>query len=247
MFNFFKKSSNEPKGLFYSTDIHCHIVPGVDDGARAVEDSLSLVSKECVWGIKRIFCTPHITEETFENTPETLSKAFDVLKQNVDKAGIKIDLDYSAEHRLDPYFQSQFEKGAVRPLPNNYLLVENSFVQEAWNLDQQVYNLSIKGFKPILAHPERYHYYITNRDRYEQLHSVGLLFQVNLLSLSGYYGKEQKRTAEWLIEKNMVDFLGSDMHHMRHAEAIDRYIAGKDYKKHSAALNGRILNDRFFL
>ncbi len=247
MFNFFKKSAVESKRLFYSTDIHCHIIPGVDDGARVVDDSLKLISKEYEWGIKRIFCTPHITEETFENTPETLSKSFDVLKQNVTDAGMNIDLDYSAEHRLDPYFQSLFDKGEVRPLPNNYLLVENSFVQEAWNIDQQVYNLSIRGFKPILAHPERYHYYINNRDRYEQLHSAGLLFQINLLSLAGYYGKEQKRTAEWLIDKELVDFLGSDMHHMRHAEAIDRYISSKDYKKHSSALSARILNDRFFL
>ena len=247
MFNFFKKTSSDPKRLFYSTDIHCHIVPGVDDGARTVEDSLQLISKECGWGIKRIFCTPHITEETFENNPSTLSKAFEILKQETDKAQPDIELDYSAEHRLDPYFLSLFEKGDIRPLPNSYILIENSFVQEAWNIDQQVYDLSIKGLKPILAHPERYHYYMINRKRYEELHSAGLLFQVNLLSLAGYYGKEQKQVAEWLIEKNMVDFLGSDMHHMRHAEAIDRYIDGKDYKKHSEALRGRILNDRFFL
>lgn len=246
MFNFFKKNSSVPNNLFYSTDMHCHLIPGVDDGARNASESMELVSKEHDWGIKRIFCTPHITEETFENTPAVLADAFGVLKDNVTEHGIQIELDYSAEHRLDPFFLAQFEKGNIHPFPNNYLLIENSFIQEAWNIDQQVYDLTIKGFKPILAHPERYHYYINNRSRYEQLHASGLLFQINLLSLAGYYGKDQKQTAEWLIEKDMVDFIGSDMHHMRHAEAIDRYLASKDYQKHSAALQNRILNDIAF-
>ena len=247
MFNIFKKSSPEPARLFYKTDIHCHLVPGIDDGAVTQEEGAALVERERQWGIEHIICTPHITEDTFENTPDIISPAFSKLKAAVEAQGTDISLDYSAEHRLSPFFFSELEKGHIKPFPNNYLLVENSFLQETWNMDQVIYDLAIKGYKPVLAHPERYQYYISNRDRYMQLHRSGLLFQINLLSLAGYYGKTQKQTAEWLIEKEMVDFLGSDMHSERHAEAIESYLRSKDYRKHAAALEGRIMNDKAFV
>lgn len=247
MFNFFKKKSQETPQLFYHTDVHCHLVPGIDDGVRTPEEGAELVARQHSWGITRIICTPHITQDTFENTPDIISGAFGRLKDAVEKAGTEVELEYSAEHRLDPFFLSELEKGHIKALPNDYLLVENSFVQEMWQLDQTLFNLALKGYKPVLAHPERYHYYITNRDRYRQLHNARIMFQVNLLSLAGYYGKEQKHTAEWLIENGMVSFLGSDMHGKRHADAIERYLSSRDYKKHSAALAGRILNDTAFV
>ncbi len=246
MFNIFKKSSTKPVNLFFKTDIHCHLIPGIDDGAAEAAEGALLVEREKGWGIERIICTPHITEDTFENTPEIISGAFTKLKEAVCTQGTDILLDYSAEHRLSPFFFSELEKGHIRPFPNNYLLVENYFLQETWNMEQVIYDLAIKGYKPVLAHPERYQYYMTNRDRYLQLHRSGLLFQINLLSLAGYYGKMQKQVAEWLMDKEMVDFIGSDMHNVRHAEAIERYLQSKDYKKHAAILEGRILNDRAF-
>ncbi|WP_336595112.1 CpsB/CapC family capsule biosynthesis tyrosine phosphatase [Bacteroides acidifaciens] len=247
MFNIFKKSSPVQSHLFFKTDIHCHLIPGIDDGAAVASEGADLVEQEREWGIERIICTPHITEDTFENTPEIISDAFAKLKAELDARGTDISLEYSAEHRLCPFFFSELEKGHIRPFPNNYLLVENSFLQETWNMDQVIYDLAIKGYKPVLAHPERYQYYIQNRDRYMQLHRSGLLFQVNLLSLAGYYGKAQRQVAEWLIDKEMVDFIGSDMHNKRHAEAIGHYMQSKDYRKHAAALEGRILNNRAFL
>lgn len=247
MFSIFRKKSNDAPSLFYHTDVHCHLVPGIDDGVRDPESGAALVERQRTWGINRIICTPHITQDTFENTPEIISAAFAQLKDAVDKAGTDVRLEYSAEHRLDPFFLSELEKGHIRPMPNDYLLVENSFVQEMWQLDQLLFDLALKGYKPILAHPERYHYYITNHDRYKQLHNARILFQVNLLSLAGYYGKEQKQTAEWLIANGMVSFLGSDMHGVRHADAIEHYLQSKDYRKHSAALQGRILNDIAFV
>ena len=167
-------------------------------------------------------------------------------REAVDKAGVDIRLDYSAEHRIDGFFLDQLEKGVVRPMPNNYLLVENSFIQEAWNLDQTLFDITLKGFKPILAHPERYSYYFDKPQRYEQLHSSGILFQINLLSLAGYYGKNEKKIAEMLIDKGLVDLLGSDMHNHRHCEAIEAYIGSKDFNRHARLLTGRLLNDSVF-
>lgn len=247
MFDFLKRKNDSQPQLFFHTDIHCHLVPGIDDGQKEATGGADLVERESRWGITRIICTPHITQDVFENTPETISGAFSKLKAEVESRGIGVELDYSAEHRMDGYFLDQLEKKQIRPYPNNFILVENSFIQEAWNLDQTLFNLSINGLRPVLAHPERYSYWFDKPARYEQLHSAGTLFQVNLLSLAGYYGKMEKKVAEQLIEKNLVDFLGTDMHNPRHAEAIEAYLKTKDYRRHARMLEGRILNDTAFV
>ncbi|MDE6528586.1 MAG: hypothetical protein K2L78_06040 [Muribaculaceae bacterium] len=246
MFDFFRKKSRELPQLFFHTDMHCHLIPGIDDGQRDAVSAAGLVAHQVKWGINRVFCTPHITQGSFENTPEIIAGAFGRLQQAVSDAGIAVSLDYSAEHRLDGFFQQQLEAGNIRPLPEGFLLVENSFVQEAWNLDQLLFDLQVKGFRPILAHPERYSYYYGDRARYDAIHNAGTLFQVNLLSLAGYYGKEEKRVAEFLIERGLVDFVATDMHHHRHCEAIEAYMSGRDFRRHAAALEGRLLNDSAF-
>ncbi len=116
-------------------------------------------------------------------------------------------------------------------MPNNYLLVENSFIQEPWNLDQLLFDLKVKGYKPILAHPERYMYYYLKKDRYKTIHNTGTKLQINILSIAGHYGKDEKRIAFELIEKGLVDFIGTDLHNHRHADAIEEFLASKDYRK----------------
>lgn len=246
IFDFFKKKKEEKPTLFFHTDIHCHLVPGIDDGQKTAEGGADLVAHEKSWGIDRIIVTPHVTQDTFENTPETILPAFQKLKAAVAAQGTDIELLQSAEYRMDAFFTHQVEDGTVTPMPNKYLLVENSFIQESWNIDKLLFDLKMKGFKPILAHPERYLYYHSKRDRYRQLHDSGTLFQVNLLSLAGNYGKEVKQTAEYLIDNDMVDFIGTDMHNHRHAAIIDEYLRSKDYRKHSAKLADRIFNDSAF-
>jgi len=243
---FFKKKSKVPTELFIHTDIHCHLVPGIDDGQQNAEEAAVLVEHSRRWGFEKIYCTPHITQDRFENTPEIIAGAFSRLKEAVEARGVDVMLDYSAEHRIDGFFFDELEKGHIRPFPNNYLLVENSFIQEAWNLDQTLFDLNVKGYKPILAHPERYVYYFDKKQRYEQLHSAGTLFQVNILSLAGYYGKDVRQMAEYLVEKDLVDFIATDMHNATHREAIEEYLSGKAYLRHAARLEGRVLNDTAF-
>ncbi len=244
MFGLFKKKSAQPVKLFYNTDIHCHIVPGIDDGSQSPETSVELVSRLTGWGITRIVTTPHVTEDTFENTPEIIDKAFDMLTDALKREGIKIDISHSAEYRIDNFFLEQLKAGNVKPLPSNYLLVENSFMQEPWELDKLLFDLKLKGFRPVLAHPERYLYYHARQQRYNELHNAGTLFQVNLLSLAGYYGKDVKKVADYLLDNSLIDFLGSDMHNHRHADAIDDFLRSKDYQRIAERLGRRLLNDR---
>lgn len=230
MFSFLRKNKIvEP--LFYSTDIHCHLLPAIDDGSQEATISVELIERMQTWGIKRIIATPHVTQASFENTPETIATSFKNLKNELDRTGNNIDILYSAEYRMDEFFSEQIEKQQLIPMPGNYLLVENSFILEAWDLDNLLFDLNVRGFHPILAHPERYFYYHAKKNRYEELHRADVLFQINLLSLAGYYGKEEKKVAEYLLEKGLVDFIGTDLHSHKHADAIDAYLASKDYRK----------------
>jgi tyrosine-protein phosphatase YwqE len=230
MFSLFKKKIEKAE-LCFNTDIHCHIVPGIDDGSPDVTTSVELVERMKGWGINRIIASPHVTQEAFENTPEIIGQALAPLKSELETKGIDVELSHSAEYRIDEFFLSQLECGNIVPLPGNYLLVENSFLQEPWNLDKILFDLKVRGYKPILAHPERYYYYYNKRSRYDELHNVGTLFQINLLSLAGYYGREEKMIAEYLLEKGYVDFIGTDLHRHAHADAIEAYLLSKEYRK----------------
>lgn len=242
MFNFFSRKS-EPQPLFFKTDIHCHVLPGIDDGSPDVATSVRLIENMQRWGIERIIASPHVTFGTFENTQESTDAAMATLQAELDRAGNTVALSHSAENRIDDLFVSNFESGKLMTLPGKRVLVENSFMLEPWNLEQILFDLQVKGYQPILVHPERYSYYYGKKSRYEVLHNTGAAFQVNVLSLAGHYGKMEKQIAEYLIDKGFVDYLGTDLHRMAHVESIDRYLASKDYLKHRDALQGRIMND----
>ena len=241
MFNFFSKRS-EPIQVWFDTDIHCHVIPGVDDGSPDVDTSVRLISDLAALGIKRVIASPHVTEGTFENTPDTIADAIARLQPALDSAAVGVPVTNSAEYRIDDFFAKQIANNSLMPLPGNHLLVENSFIQEPWNIDNVIFDLRVKGYKPILAHPERYVYYHDNLERYRELHQ-NALFQINLLSLAGYYGKNIRKVAEWLIDNDLVDFIGTDTHNSRHIESLRAYLATRDARRHRDLTANRILND----
>lgn len=228
----FNKEKSDGK-LFYCTDLHAHILPGIDDGSPDVDTSLQLLHTMQSWGIKHIFATPHIIDDVYENSPDTIEPAYQALKEKMTQEGIDIDLHYSAEYRMDEHFRELLQCGvkAFIPLPGQRLLVENSFMQAPIDLDDILFRLMLNGFQPILAHPERYRYYHSHKETYHHLHNNGCHFQINLLSLAGYYGKEIKEVAWWLCKNGMVEFLGSDLHNREHAQAISAWLTTKEYKK----------------
>lgn len=246
MLNFlFKHNPAEPKKLFYHTDIHCHINPGVDHGAEDPEKSFELLDAEKRWGIDRIVLTSHVTDDTFENTPETLKAGFDTLTSSLRDAGRENDfsLAYSAEYRIDSFFLNQLENNMIKPFPDGHLLIENSYLLEPIGLDTLLFKLQTKGYSLILAHPERYPYYHPNFKRYTELHERGIQFQANLLSFSGYHGKDAKIIAEKLAKEGMVDYLGSDLHHSQHVASIDGLLASKYWTKIEPLLKETVKND----
>lgn len=243
LFDFLSKKNKEEKILFYDTEVHCHILPGIDDGSPDVATSVELVKQLQSMGIRRIVTTSHVTESTFENTPETITNAYNILRTALDEQGIEMEIRTSAEYRMDEFFTTQLKENRLLAFPDNYLLIENSFFQPFWEIKELIFDLQLKGYTPILAHPERYMYYHKTPKIYQELHDQGCLFQVNFLSLSGYYYPEVKEMAWRLLDKGMVDFIGSDMHNLSHAQHIYNYIGCKEYRKLSEKAVG-ILNNK---
>ena len=179
-------------------DMHSHVLPGIDDGAQNPQESIVLIKKMMELGIKKIIATPHIMADYYRNTPETISAALDALKAELKVENIDIAIEAAAEHYFDETFEDRINDKKLMIIGDNYVLFEFSFISQPPNAVNIVQKLKDNGYKPILAHPERYPY--LDLEAYKTLHDWGLLFQINTISLTGYYGKEAKRIAETLID-----------------------------------------------
>ena len=217
MLQFFTKRKYLVDYLNGFVDIHNHILPGIDDGARTVEDSLILIRGLLEFGLTNYIATPHIMHNYYDNDADTISAAMEVLKNELIKNDLKqISIEASAEHMIDDRFELLLEHGEVMPMRNDYLLVEMSFLQASINFDEAIKKVLSAGYFPILAHPERYNYLAQNKEFFEEYKKLGVLMQLNILSLSDYYGKETKKQAHNLLEHGYIDFIATDIHHLNH-------------------------------
>lgn len=222
MFSFFnKKPKIRPSFDMVGFDMHNHMLPGIDDGSPDVETSLHLMDTMQELGFKKFVCTPHILSDVHPNNKHTISTAYHQLQQAQKQRSGFTDFDYAAEIMVDYDFESYFEKDKILSFTDKkYVLVEMSFASESPNIRDAIFKLILQGYSPILAHPERYNYYHHNFDVYEELAYTGCDMQINLLSLEGYYGKPVKQIAEKLIDKGLISWVGSDLHHENHLNAM---------------------------
>lgn len=223
MFGFFKKKEVKQAVDFnYSgvmVDMHSHILPGIDDGAQTPEESIVLIRKMMELGIKKIIATPHIMIDYYRNDHESIGNALAILKAELVKQQIDIEIEAAAEHYFDEGFEQRIDDGKLLIMGNKYVLFEFSFLAQPPNSISVIKKMLDLGYKPILAHPERYNY--MDIDQLRQLRMMGCNLQLNTISLTGYYGKTTKKLAEDMIDNQLVDFISSDMHHPRHAQALE--------------------------
>lgn len=230
MWPFSRKYALGPSGYFRDwTDWHCHILPGVDDGIRTMEDALKVLSFYADLGIREVWLTPHVMEDV-PNTPEGLRNRFAELQAAYSGP---VQLHLAAEHMLDNLFEERFTSGEVLPLGErgDTLLVETSYFNPPMDLDGILRRISREGFRPLLAHPERY-VYMDMKD-YHRLRENGVEFQLNLLSLTGHYGPEARKKALLLLKEGFYGRTGSDLHRLR---AFQVGIAEKCLSKSEIAL-----------
>lgn len=228
MFSFFGLNS---KKLLSSVDLHSHLIPGIDDGAKDLETSLLLIKELKALGYKKLITTPHISD-MFPNSSRTILEGYRILKEELSKQNIQIELEIGAEYYADEQFEILLESNDILSFgKERYLLFELSYFTPPQDIDNLIYDIKLKGYTPVLAHPERYLYWHLDFNKYRELKEMGTLFQINLNSTVGYYNKDIQHIAEELITHSLVDFIGSDTHHMTHITSLKRSLNQALYKK----------------
>ncbi len=222
MLSFFKRkpklSELIPMGY---VDIHSHFLPGIDDGAKSIEDTKYLLEEMKHLGFTKCIATPHTMNNVWDNTPETIEKALSKAKSDI---SLSFEIQAASEYLLDESVITKAKNKELLTLKNNFVLVELSYLNAPIQLYDFLYQLQLTGYHVVLAHPERYPYFHSNKKEYKKLKKVGCLFQLNLLSTVGYYGKEAADIANYLLKKDLYDFTGSDIHHKNHIKAFQSKI-----------------------
>lgn len=226
MFNFFKKipPPSLPDFSALGVDLHSHLLPGIDDGAPDLETSIELIQSLQQLGFHKIYTTPHVMSEFYPNTRELILRKGEEVQTALSELGMDMELGVAAEYYLDETFAALMKKEPLLTLPGMRVLVEMSFHQPYPELHHVLFDLQMKGYQPILAHPERYPYYRT-ADDYENLKAMGCTFQINLLSLTGYYGKPVQTAAKTILGLGLADFLATDLHHARQATQLQQALS----------------------
>lgn len=220
--------------------MHSHLIPGIDDGAKTLDDSVSLVRRMNSLGYTKLITTPHIQHDFFRNTPEIILGGLEKVRNAVREEKIPVELEAAAEYLLDDGFETLAEQGKLLSFSGKHILVELSYFNPNPNLKSLVFNLQCDGYKVILAHPERYTYWFSDIGKFEDLKSRGVFFQLNIVSLAGFYPDPVKKFAEKLIDKGMYEFAGSDMHNMNYMNALEKSLKEKSLKK--LIESGKLLN-----
>jgi len=224
----FKLFGNKSIENPFVVDIHSHLIPGIDDGVETFEEAGEILRFMINLGYTKVVTTPHIMGDFYQNNPGIINEGLNELREYLKTEKIDIEVDAAAEYHLDEHFISLIENNEeLLTIGNNYILFETPFMNEPVYLKETIFTLASKGYKPILAHPERYNYLLDNWSFIEELIDRGVFLQINLMSLSGHYSKPVQKMAEKLLKKQMVSFVGSDIHRPAHLDSFHRSFHNK--------------------
>ena len=223
MLSIFKKKENTQADFSaLYCDMHSHLIPGIDDGSPDLNTSLELIKGMVELGYKKIITTPHIMWDMYKNTNEIIEIGWEIVKKELEYKKIPVEFYAAAEYYMDDHFVDLLNgKTPLLTLKDNLVLVEFSFVKQSIDFKEILFELQIKGYQPVIAHPERYLYFGANKNWYDDMRDAGFFFQLNLLSLSGYYGKGPVELAQYLIKKKYIDLLGTDLHNIRNLQGLN--------------------------
>lgn len=242
---FFKKKKKEKRDApRLKVDLHSHLIPAIDDGSKTMSESLILLKGIEDLGYKKVITTPHIMADAYRNTPEIINEGLRTLCDAAEKEGLGIKIEAAAEYYLDDGFEDLLQKGDMMLLGGKYLLFETSYFAKPLQLEEMIFAISSSGYKPLMAHPERYRYIVDSLKEYGRFKQLGVLFQVNLNSFGGHYGRDAKQKAEFLSKEGMIDFLGSDIHHKKQVDTLSGIFQSDGYSeiyKYNKILNDTLL------
>lgn len=228
MFKLFSRSASKGKGERFDfsrlgTDMHSHLLPGIDDGSPDIETSLELIKGMKALGYNKLITTPHVMWDMYRNTPRIINEKLNLVRKALADAAIDIEIHAAAEYFLDEHVEELLEKKEpLLTVSGNKVLAEFSMAFAPYNIKDVLFEMQMQGYQPIIAHPERYVYFQRNKEFYTELRDIGVLFQLNILSLGGHYGKSVLELASYLLKNGFYDLVGTDLHHDGHLEGLER-------------------------
>jgi protein-tyrosine phosphatase len=232
IFNIFRKKSPPlPDYALLGTDMHSHLLPGLDDGAADIQASLKLIRSLHEMGFKKFWCTPHIMSDFYRNDASSIMPALESVREAIKAEGIPVEVYAAAEYYLDDGFIKKLADEKLLTLGEKHLLFEVSYINAPENIDKVIFDMQLKGYRPIMAHPERYPFWYRDFEKYKTFRDQGVLLQVNMNSLSGYYGPDAKAIALKMVDEGIVDLLGTDCHHERHLEGLRKGLKEPSMRK----------------
>jgi protein-tyrosine phosphatase len=229
--NFFKKQLEPYHCEDLQVDIHSHLIPGIDDGSRTMDESIAMLTKFQSLGYRKVITTPHIMSEVYPNNSERINEGLHELRESINKLGLTIEIDAAAEYYFDETLEFRLKEKNFMTFGDGYVLVEFAFHNAPMFEDKLFFEMQMAGYKPVLAHFERYMYYLGSTERAQELREKGVLIQMNLNSLSGHYGVEIKKQAERLIDAQLLDFVGTDCHRMDHLMLLETNLSNPYFHK----------------
>jgi len=240
--DFFKRDAY-PKISTLHTDMHSHLIPSIDDGSKSIEDSLAILHSMSSLGYKKIITTPHIMMDKYPNSTETILDGLNTLREAIEVDGLDISVDVGAEYYMDETFNTLLDGDDILTIGDDkYILFETSYFSKPIYFEETIYKMQVKGYKPILAHPERYRYISNPKDEFLRLKELGVFLQLDINSLGGYYGKLAHKYAKIMVKMGVVDFLGSDIHYKKQTSFLKNIFGTKEYRE--IFLKNKILNDK---
>lgn len=200
-----------PDNFFHGAcDVHCHLLPGVDDGFPSVEKSLQALKKLEERGVKKMILTPHFMKDYPLNNRQSIMAEFETFKTQAAEV-CNVELRLAAEYMLDACFMDHYKQGFLTlDKEGTHVLCETSYMMYEHGITEMIYEIMCSDLQPVIAHPERYEY--ANKDNYFRWKDKRYKFQLNLLSLAGVYGGPARAKAHYLLKEGMYDYIGSDMH-----------------------------------
>lgn len=233
IFSFLKGNRNQLPDLGYlHTDIHSHLIPGIDDGIQSIEQGIQILREMEAFGYKKVITSPHTMWGTYNNSPENILSGLKSMQLAIEKERLTIQLEAATEYYLDEHFMERVHsEEKLLTFGKNYVLVETGFIHEPPELKEASFHLTMKGYKMVYAHPERYLYLLEKPQLIEELLDRDIIFQLNAISLTGGYSKPVQKLAEKLIDMKAIKLVGTDCHNMGHIELLKEATTTKYWKK----------------
>jgi tyrosine-protein phosphatase YwqE len=232
VFDWVRKKETTKNVSALKVDIHSHLLPGLDDGVQSYEESEDVILHFQKMGYRKLITSPHVMSDTYKNTADKILSRLSKLKTYLISQDIDVEIEAAAEYYLDEQVFKMIENDEkMLTFGKKYLLFETNFLNEPFNMKEFIFLATTKGYKPVLAHPERYLYLQNNVDKAKDLLDRGVLFQINIGSISGSNGKPAQTTALKLIDRGWIHLLGSDCHHLQHARIVEETQQSKYYQK----------------